>query len=288
MRLLDLALASALLWSSGPSVVRELPPAKPRDVEIIGLDYAFQAPSTLPGGRTTFRFFNRGKVSHELNIGLLKRGVTVQQFVDAMSTERPIAEVREMSVGVLFAEPGARAPAALSTDLLPGRTYIVICVFKDTLTTKRHIGMGMFSLITVGPAAAPASPAPAVDSVIGADYAFVRYPRTLAPGRHHFAFANEGTARHEISMALLAPGATVQKLVEVSRADGEVESLIEQRVGVLAALGRTAPLGLLQVDMLPGRDYAIVCNFHDTPGSPSHLMLGMFGSIHVSAAKARH
>jgi len=200
MRPLDLALALTLVWSSGPAVTRELPPAKPRDVEIIGLDYAFQAPSTLPGGRTTFRFFNRGKVSHELNIGLLKRGVTVQQFVDAMSTERPIAEVREMSVGVLFAEPGTRAPAALSTDLVPGRTYIVICVFKDTLTAKRHIGMGMFSLITVGPVAARASPAPAVDSVVGADYSFVRYPRTLAPGRHHFAFANEGTARHEVSM----------------------------------------------------------------------------------------
>ena len=256
-------------------------------MEIIGLDYAFQAPSTLPSGRTTFRFFNRGKVSHELNIGLLKRGVTVQQFVDAMTTERPITEVREISVGVLFAEPGTRAPAALSTDLLPGRTYIVICVFKDTLTAKRHIGMGMFSLITVGPAVARASPAPAVDSVVGADYSFVRYPRTLPPGRHHFAFANQGTARHEISMALLVPGVTVQKLVEVSRADGDLQSLIEQRVGVLAALGGTAPLGLLEVDMLPGRDYAIVCNFHDTPGSPSHVMLGMFGSIHVSAAKAR-
>jgi hypothetical protein len=286
MRLLAMALAPALLWSSGPSVAGELPRAKPREVEIIGLDYAFQAPSTLPGGRTTFRFFNRGKVSHELNIGLLKRGVTVQQFVDAMSTDRPIAEVREMSVGVLFAEPGTRAPAALSTDLLPGRTYIVICIFKDTLTAKRHTGMGMFSLITVGPAAARASPAPAVDSVVGADYAFVRYPRTLAPGRHHFAFANEGTARHEISMALLAPGATVQRLVEVSQADGDLGSLIEQRVGVLVALGGTAPLGLLEIDMLPGRDYAIVCTFADTPGSPRHVMLGMFGSIHVSAAKA--
>ncbi|MEO6527929.1 MAG: hypothetical protein ABIP93_15020 [Gemmatimonadaceae bacterium] len=262
--------------------------AAPREVEIVGMDYAFRAPSTLPGGRTTFGFSNTGKVGHELNIGLLKRDVTVQQFVDAMNAGRPVAEVRETSVGVLFAEPGTDAPSALSTDLLPGRTYIVICINKDTPDSKRHTAMGMFSTITVGPRLAGVSPAPPVDSVIGADYAFTRYPRTLAPGRHYFGFANEGKVRHEAYMILLAPGATVQKLAEMSGAGVEVDSLVAAHLGVLVAQGGTSPLGLLRVDLLPGRDYAIVCNFSDSPGSPKHVMLGMFGSIHVSAVRTRH
>jgi hypothetical protein len=256
-------------------------------VEIVGLDYAFQAPTTLPAGRTTFRFSNKGKVEHELNIGLLKRGVTVQQFVDAMNSGRPITDMREMAVGVLFAEPGERASAGLATDLLPGRTYMVICINKDAPEAKRHTAMGMFSLITVPPERARASSAPAVDSVIGADYAFVRYPRTVAPGRHQFAFANEGKVRHEVSMVLLAPGATPQKLLEVARADGDVDPLIAEYLGVLHSLAGTSPLGLLEVDMLPGRDYALLCNFSDTPESPKHVMLGMFGSIRVSTAKQR-
>ena len=260
----------------------------PRLVDVIGLDYAFQAPTTLPAGSTTFRFTNKGKVAHELNIGLLKRGVTVKQFVDAMNSGRPIAELRESAVGVLFAEPGARASARLATDLLPGRTYMVICIFKDAPDAKRHTDMGMFSVITVGAERASASSKPVVDSVIGADYAFVRYPRIVAPGRHQFAFSNEGKVRHEVSMVLLAPGATVQRALEVSRAGGDVDSLIADYLGVLHSLAGTAPTGRLEVDMLPGREYAILCNFSDTPESPKHVMLGMFGSIRVTAAKQRH
>ena len=54
------------------------PPAMECEVEATALDYAFQLPEELPAGRTTFRFANRGKVAHELNIVLLRPGVCVQ------------------------------------------------------------------------------------------------------------------------------------------------------------------------------------------------------------------
>jgi hypothetical protein len=44
------------------------PEAKPAIVEVVGMDYAFRAPATLPAGPVTFRFRNDGKKAHEFNI----------------------------------------------------------------------------------------------------------------------------------------------------------------------------------------------------------------------------
>src|SRR5436190_10387791 len=50
------------------AVARIAPPHRiATDVEIVGLDYAFQAPADLPPGLTTFRFRNAGKHRHEFN-----------------------------------------------------------------------------------------------------------------------------------------------------------------------------------------------------------------------------
>jgi hypothetical protein len=42
------------------------------------------------------------------------------------------------------------------------------------------------------------------------------------------------------------------------------------------------PLGVLQLDLLPGRDYALICFIPDSAGTPPHVMLGMSGTIHVA------
>jgi hypothetical protein len=43
------------------------------------------------------------------------------------------------------------------------------------------------------------------------------------------------------------------------------------------------PVGLLEVDLLPGRDYLIECGLSDSAKAKPHYMLGMTGLIHVSA-----
>ena len=89
------------------------------DVEIIGFDYAFKAPSELPPGLTTFRFRNQGKHRHELNIVQLKAGVTLRQFIDAANASKPLSPMIERTVGVLFAE--ARRSVRLGTQREPRR-----------------------------------------------------------------------------------------------------------------------------------------------------------------------
>jgi len=256
--------------------------AAPSEVEVLGMDYAFKVPSEMPAGRTSFRFRNVGKQSHEFNIALLKPGVTVQQYIAAANAEKPLVGMVDGAVGVLFAEPGRRSAAGLTTDLIAGRTYVVRCIFKDSASKPRHQALGMYSAIHVTGAKATPSTAIAVDTIAGMDYAF-QYPRTLAPGHHRFAFTNIGKQRHEFSIQLLKRGATADQVAKADAKGEDVDQFFDaDRFGLLIASGGTKPVGLLDVDLLPGRDYLIECGLTDSPKAKPHYALGMTGYIHVT------
>jgi hypothetical protein len=142
----------------------------------------------------------------------------------------------------------------------------------------------MYSLIHVKASKASRAP-PAVrgDTIVGMDYAF-RYPRTLSPGRHTFVFRNEGKVRHEVAIALLAKGVTLERFLEVRKAGGDVRSLTEELTGILHAPAGVAPLGRLEVNLLPGREYRLICNFTNDEKSPRHFELGMYGLIKVTGS----
>jgi hypothetical protein len=260
--------------------------APARDVTIIGLDYAFSAPKTVAAGPSVFRFENRGKKFHELNVSLLKRGATAKEYMDSVRAGKPTTAFRESPVGVLFAEPGKTSDAGLAVDLQEGRTYVVICIFRDSAGAPRHHQLGMSTVIVPTRAAAAVAPMPA-DTIVGNDYAFTRYPRTLSPGRHRLAFTNEGKVRHEVSLGLLRRGVSLKQLVDSLNADGDVDPLIEGAFGVLASDAKTRPIGLLEVDLKPGREYVIFCQFSDDAKAKPHFMLGMYGSIVVRSAGRR-
>jgi hypothetical protein len=67
--------------------------------------------------------------------------------------------------------------------------------------------------------------------------------------------------------------------------DGDIEPLLDEDYGVLHALGGATPAGMLDVDLVAGREYLIECGFSDTDTSPPHYKLGMSGAIKVSRAK---
>ena len=67
--------------------------------------------------------------------------------------------------------------------------------------------------------------------------------------------------------------------------DGDIEPLLDQDYGVLHALGGAAPAGMLDVDLVAGREYLLECGFSDTDTSPPHYKLGMSGAIKVTRAK---
>ena len=267
------------------------PVAPPRraatDIEIVGFDYAFKVPAELPPGLTTFRFRNAGKHRHEFNIVQLKSGVSLRQFIDAANADKPLSPMIERTVGVLFAEPGDASASALTVNLIAGGTYAVQCIFRDSSKASRHRLLGMFSSIvvmTAGNAVRDPRPAPVVDTIVAMDYAF-KFPRTLAPGRHRLVFVNAGKQRHEINISRMKSGATYRQIADLDAKDGDIEPLLDQDLGVLHAPGGTNAAGMLDVDLIAGREYLLECGFSDTDTSPPHYKLGMSGSIKVASPR---
>ena len=141
---------------------------------------------------------------------------------------------------------------------------------------------GFLLLSGVACQSAPATRLPEI-KVTGADYAF-QLPDSLAPGPTLLRFHNDGKVDHELGLALLKPGVTLARVLEVVKAGGSPDSLLEGIVGILIAAPGVTTVGALHVDFLPGRTYGLICNFQDGPDKPPHSGLGMVTSRTIAAA----
>jgi len=124
------------------------PSRRPNRVTVVGVNYAFlPLPHELPSGPTEFAFENRGTVEHMLVIAPLRDGVTVDSVLNAQGAARDA--LIEDGNGALQAAPGERAPGRLLMELLPGRTYLLVCPLRDAPEKPRHEALGMFSSFVV-------------------------------------------------------------------------------------------------------------------------------------------
>lgn len=127
----------------------------------------------------------------------------------------------------------------------------------------------------------PRGPAevPAQIEIVANDYAFSSLPAHVVRGATIFSFANRGKVRHEVSIARLKPGSSVEDVVKILREGGRQRDIIERSVGILIAGPGTSPDGRILADLQPGATYIVVCNLRNTPDAPGHLMLGMYTSF---------
>lgn len=137
-------LAVVLLSGSSPPVLMA---QSPQAVTVIGLDYAFQAPDTLPAGPVTLSLLNRGTVRHELILLLLNEGRTLGELLQATTLEARTSLSRPL--GLIFAQPGQPADAQLIVNLVPGRSYVFLCVLRDAPDKPPHSAMGMAKALVV-------------------------------------------------------------------------------------------------------------------------------------------
>lgn len=121
----------------------------PREVAVVGSDYAFSMPDTLPSGPTRLAFRNDGRVDHELLFAALKPGVTLADALAANAAGGDTDEFLEAGASVLYAGPGQHSTAELLVDLKPGRKYAVVCLMRDTEEAAPHAAMGMVKEVTV-------------------------------------------------------------------------------------------------------------------------------------------
>ena len=135
-------------------------------------------------------------------------------------------------------------------------------------------------------ACAPTQSRPAVTAITveAMDYAF-QLPDTLRSGPTTFRLHNRGKVPHEMGMALLKAGVTMDQLLKHIGAGGDPDSLIDGVVGILIASPGDSTVGALAVEMLSGRTYALFCNFKDAPDKPEHVALGMFSGRTVTVGR---
>jgi len=119
------------------------------EVSVVGQDYAFTAPDTLPPGPTSFRFRNLGSVAHELVVARLKAGVTPAEAFAAEQRGADVAAFYDEGDGLLYAERGDSVDFRLRVDLLPGRRYVLVCTLEGGPHGKPHVMLGMFKAVAV-------------------------------------------------------------------------------------------------------------------------------------------
>ena len=112
--------------------------------------------------------------------------------------------------------------------------------------------------------------------IVANDYAFLALPTRVAAGSTEFTFQNQGKVNHEVAIAHLDAGTSIEEVVKVSKAGGRIRDVAPRMVGILIAGPGKKPEGRLLVDLVRGETYLVFCNFRDTPEAPPHMTLGMY------------
>lgn len=141
-------LVLAALVIAGASCGPARPAVTPETV-VAASDYAFQVPAHLGAGPARFRLQNTGKVPHEMAMGQLRAGVTADSLMARLTAGGDPADLTDGVVGILIAEAGDSSLGTLSAELISGRTYVMICQFRDADSLPPHIAMGMQASIVV-------------------------------------------------------------------------------------------------------------------------------------------
>jgi hypothetical protein len=141
------ALGLAILAPSSAAVPgTTIPTIGPRRVTILARDYTFEAPDTLPAGRTLFRLENHGRKEHELVIFAARSGVSAAIMLAAPTAEQR-RSLADPPVGVVFTPLNHPVSAELQTTLEAGRWYILFCAVRDTVGMPPHFAIGMVDSI---------------------------------------------------------------------------------------------------------------------------------------------
>ena len=135
------------------------------------------------------------------------------------------------------------------------------------------------SISAAVPGAAQAARLPRQIDVVASDYSFLQLPARIQAGPTVFTFANQGKVQHELSLARLKPGVTMEDFVKAREDQPRRRELIDRSVGILIAGPSNTPDGRILVNLMRGVTYVVFCNLRDKPDAPGHLMFGMYTSF---------
>ena len=172
------------------------------ELEITGLDYAFEVKGSPTAGLMKISFTNEGKEEHMTGLGRLRDGQTIADV------ERALQSGDESAFGAVFHEeegdldaPQVLSPgyAASTYTSLNAGTYALVC-FIPSPDGAPHFAKGMLSELTVAPAPTGETDRAEVldDEVVELSFADgeLTGPSTLPAGRTTFGVSTD--ANHEL------------------------------------------------------------------------------------------
>jgi hypothetical protein len=110
-------------------------------------EFAYEGPDVLPAGDVTLTMDNQGKQMHELALGELLEGKTMDDVQALLMKGVPKkAPTWFRQVGGTGAAPGETG--TIDAELTPG-TYLMLCFVPDQASKKPHVMLGMMKEVTV-------------------------------------------------------------------------------------------------------------------------------------------
>lgn len=249
-------------------------PPQPNVVTVTAVNYAFAMPDTIPAGLTQILLVNHGTELHHVQLVRLLQGRTVDSLLAALRRPGPLPAWAQLAGGPNATVPGDSARA---TEVLAAGHYAVLCMIPGP-DKMPHFTKGMIRPLEVAApaAAAPAEPAADVELHLK-DYDFV-LSTPLTAGAHTVRVVNDGPQPHEVVLAALAPGKSVQDLL--AWVDGGMKGQPPAKpLGGVTGLapGRHA---LWNLTLVPG-NYGLIC-FFPGPDGREHAAHGMMKQFTVS------
>lgn len=257
------------------------------EVVIVGADYRFEMPTSIPGGWTRLTLKNEGASIHHAMMMRVNDGATLAE-VEAALTGPDLGALLAVSTSVGGPEVDPGREASVIADLQPGQ-YVAVCIIPDADGTP-HYMMGMKTPVEVTAPAATGS-APATATRIGlVDFGFGMLPMRLAAGQHLWEVVNDGQQLHELLVNRLAPGVTFEQVWAMLQAEAAAAATPAETIAATAAaatsgpppfevIGGAAPMNPGQtvwsaLDLEAGEHFAI-CYIPDPASGAPHFALGM-------------
>ena len=124
---------------AAPEATQEPPPTERAELSIVGTDFAFDLPPSLPAGAYEFTLINRGEQVHHAQVYRLGEGVSFQEVRDGLLSrpefivyglpEEAANLVVPPATGVLgTVSPGEER---IGKGELERGTYVVVCLLPD-------------------------------------------------------------------------------------------------------------------------------------------------------------
>jgi hypothetical protein len=164
---------------------------------IEAVEYGFRTNGSVPAGMTMVQMKNLGQEDHQTQFMRLNDGVTLAQVQAAFQTgERAAATLATLTTFV--GGPGTVAAGGTSAAMmnLAEGQYLLACFIpgRDDIP---HTAKGMVLPLTVTPATASATSAPATQGmVVMKEFSYALSVSTLPAGRSMIALVNEGAQPH--------------------------------------------------------------------------------------------